>query len=169
MRQCWRFTFCTVAFSFKEANEVAGALLWVDNDIIGVKADLFQKMWNWRIFMRHWLPRDLFRSKFERLMPRILFDNKALLFCSSTENLISELPVVRRLLLSFVRCQSRIHEQHGHVSQRVPFVSGYKVKPRRWSRSRVLSVLEWTRLFLFRFSISLTKSGSRNNEMRYYS
>ena len=31
--------------SFKEANEPKSE---VDNDIIGVKADLFQKMWNWR-------------------------------------------------------------------------------------------------------------------------
>ena len=41
----------------KEANEPKSE---VDNDIIEVKADLFQKMWNWRqrnevrIFMRHY-------------------------------------------------------------------------------------------------------------------
>ena len=58
------------------------------------------------------------------LMPRILFDNAA--FCSleisvqRQNKILSELPL---LLLSFVRCQSRIHEQHGHV--RVPLLSPF--------------------------------------------
>ena len=75
MRQVLKiFTFCnSCCSSFKEANEAAGALK-VDNDIIGVKADLFQKMWNWRIFMRHYFLVICFGA-----MPRILFDNKALI------------------------------------------------------------------------------------------
>ena len=39
------FSRMSSSSSFKEANEPKSE---VDNDIIGVKADLFQKMWNWR-------------------------------------------------------------------------------------------------------------------------